>query len=264
MSVDYTQCWILQSKTPHGLSNGDPVTVTGTGRGQIDYGRYAVDVMSDYLVALLEIEYAGDDSGDYPQSAYVPNPYGGYIETGYIRRAVQRITDLSHLEGLTVVGLGDGSVIGGLVVTNGQVDLPDYYADVILGLPYEPVFEPIGLNATASGSALAQTKRIRGVRVRFKDTLGGTYSTDVLRYHVISSVGTSNYGGEISFREVVFRDTADTTSHTPELFTGWLDIPIEQDHDLEPRIILKQDAPLPFTILGVTYLFEVTEKLGAQ
>ena len=250
--------------TPHGLANGDVVTLAGTGFFALDGNSFAVAVSTIYLFDLLDMAYAGDASGDYPEDAYIPNTLGEIVTTGTMREKVPVLPDLSHLEGLTVSGVGDGSVLPDMVVTDGQVDLGGYYSSVILGLPYSTYIEPMGVEAIDSGASIGQTKRVRKMLVRLKDTLGMRYTTEYAVYHTIVVAGTEGAANSVSYRDVVFRDSSDAISESPELFTGLLEVPLDAPHGRCPRVILRQDAPMPFNLLGVTYLFETTEPYNVQ
>lgn len=254
--------WVISTLAKHGLSNGDDVVVRGTGFPAIDGRIFAVHVQSSHIFFLLYNSYYGDTSGVYPDSAYFPNPYNSRTMRGTIRkrlRQVYRDINLLHLEGMEVTGLVDGSVLPPVTVVDGSIDIPEGYIDLIVGLAYDTILEPIGINATDTGSALAQVQRIRDISVRFKDTLGAKTTTDTLTYHTIAEAGVESSGGTITWRDVVFRNSSDAISESPELFTGVMDIPIEQRHSKDPRVVLKQTAPMPFNVLGITYWFETTQ-----
>lgn len=260
--ADYSTRYVIQTEEEHGLSNGDPVWLDNTPVEALNGGKYAVEVLSTHACALLYSSYIDDDSGDYPDSAYISNPYGVLITSGDMRKYFKTLTaDFSHLAGQTIGGLLDGSVVDDIEVPeDGAITLSDYVLDLALGLSYDTVFEPLGTDlAQETGSALGQTRRVREVDVRFKDTLGARVTTDVLTYYDICEVGTENNGGTVEYDTVVFRNTSDQISDTPELFTGLMEIPLEQRHSREPRIVFKQDAPLPFNVLGVTFKYEITE-----
>ena len=248
----------------HGLADGDGVLIASTGFATLDGGTWAVNVVDDYSFLVLLEAYIGDTSGTYPDAAYVDNPYGDLVLTGTVRKVTTSRDGLSHLEGLTVSGVGDGSVLPDMVVTDGQVDLGGHYDKVIIGLPYSTYVEPMGVEAIDSGASIGQTKRVRKMLVRLKDTLGMRYTTEYAVYHTIVVAGTEGAANSVSYRDVVFRDSSDAISESPELFTGLLEVPLDAPHGRCPRVILRQDAPMPFNLLGVTYLFETTEPYNVQ
>ena len=91
-----------------------------------------------------------------------------------------------------------------------------------------------------------------------------SYTDDSGVYHDIVSAGADNTAGDIVYTEVVFRNSSDRLSETPELFTGIMDINVEAPYSRVPRLAFKSDAPLPFNMLGVTYLFEVSEPFNPR
>ena len=259
MADPYATRWLIKTATDNGFSDGDVVRIRGTGYEQIDNVHFAIHTLSTTVFALMDLAYAKDVSGTYQDDAYIANPDGNIVTTGEARLAVDEISGFLYLIGLTVAGVTDGDYFLGTAVTSDTLSLGGWYSDIILGLPYESILEPIGINATDTGSALAQVQRIRDISVRFKDTLGAKTTTDTLTYHTIAEAGVESSGGTITWRDVVFRNSSDVTSESPELFTGVMDIPIEQRHSKDPRVVLKQTAPMPFNVLGITYWFETTQ-----
>ena len=259
MADPYATRWLIKTTDEHGLLDGDVVRIRGTGYTELDNMHFALHVLSTKVFALMDIAYAGDTSGTYPDSAYLVNVSGSLVTTGEARLAVNEISGFSYLMGLIAAGVADGDYFLDTEVTSDTLSLGGWYSDIIFGLPYESILEPIGINATDTGSALAQVQRIRDISVRFKDTLGAKTTTDTLTYHTIAEAGVESSGGTITWRDVVFRDSSDAISESPELFTGVMDIPIEQRHSKDPRVVLKQTAPMPFNVLGITYWFETTQ-----
>jgi hypothetical protein len=260
MADPYVNRWLIKTTDAHGRSDGDVVRIRYTGYAELDNYAFAVHVLSTTVFALMTMEYAGDTSGVYPDAAFVVNATGALVTTGTERLAVNSVSGFASLLGLELTGVGDGGVITSLTVTSDTVTLDDYYSDIILGLPFSSIFEPMAVQmSNETGSALAQVSRIRGVDVRLMDTLGLKVTTDSLQYHEIVDIGVEADGGEINYSTVVFRNTSDAISEAPDLFTGTLSIPLEQHHSNNPRVIFKQDAPMPFNILGLTFKYEITE-----
>lgn len=83
------------------------------------------------------------------------------------------ISGLWHLEGCTVAAYADGYAIAGLVVENGQVELPEAASNVTVGLGYECVVETLPLRlATQSGSFHTERQTFASATVRTLDTKG--------------------------------------------------------------------------------------------
>ena len=164
------------------------------------------------------------------------------------------LTGLSHLEGATVAVVGgvDGHVIGdgALVVTNGQIVLPETDVSFArVGLAYRGQVTPVKFDQTmGNGTSQGRRRRISEIDLRFRSTRGGTWgnavATDIAR-------GLWNV-------EIPFRDTGDVMDEAPPLFTGDKVVPGECTNDLVTDISVFQSQPQPMTILGVFCKMEVS------
>jgi len=111
-----------------------------------------------------------------PITATMPNdPYNMPLPAGpgqwTMTAPVQTVSGLHHLEGMTVTGLMDGSVVPPTVVVNGQVSLPYPASQIVLGLPF--VAQAQGMHADMGGEMIqGKRKRIQGVTVRMNATRG--------------------------------------------------------------------------------------------
>lgn len=240
--------WVLVTSVAHGLSNGAAVLVSDTGFALLDGKTFAVAVASTTSLYLLDISYAGNTSGSYPLSAYISNPDAEVITGGEISLAVNTATGLTHLAGCTVTGLGDGKVMTDMVVaSNGSVTYDGYYSNVILGLPYTSILEPMGLDSGGEmGMADNQMRRIRKVFVRVQDTFGMQY-------------GCNDLTNAVTYHDFLIRDAVGAVSNTTDLQTGVIDCELDMSYMRDPRFVLKQSNPLPMNVLGITYLYENSE-----
>jgi hypothetical protein len=94
----------------------------------------------------------------------------------------------------------------------------------------------------AAGNTQGVVKNIRGVTLRLLDTLG---------------LKVTDLNGE-TFREVEFRTTEDLMDAAPPLFTGDKYQEVDGDYSEDATIILKQDQPLPWTLLGMVVHYQIT------
>jgi len=161
----------------------------------------------------------------------------------YAGDATTTITGLDHLNGETVDILTNGAVHPQKVVSGGSVTL-DYEATIVhAGLAYDSIIQPMRLDVDeAAGNTQGVVKNIRGVTLRLMDTLG---------------LKVTDLNGE-TFREVEFRTTDDLMDAPPPLFTGDKYQEVDGDYSEDATIILKQDQPLPWTLLGMTVHYIVT------
>ena len=230
--------------------DGTIVLINGTGFSQLDGKSFVIHAPDSSYFYLLNLEYAGDSSGSYPDSAYIDNEYGASVTTGTVRKQIQIVRGLEHLALLSVEGLGDGELLGPLTVgADGSVTLPTSHSDIILGLPYTTYHEATGVAMNAeSGSKTDQTARIHSVSIRFKDTLDAEIAT---------CNGTTTSNDSLTWRSIVWKEDMSVSAET-DLFTGLVKTPLESNFSVEPRVILKQDKPLPMNVLSVTYNYKIT------
>ncbi|MEQ8505186.1 MAG: hypothetical protein RIB80_07655 [Rhodospirillales bacterium] len=145
---------------------------------------------------------------------------------------------LSHLEGLTVKVVADGSVLGEAMVTGGEIILNVEATEIRVGLGYAHAIEPLppAINGT-QGSNQGGRLRLVAATFRLKDA---------------SSLRLDTGRG---FVEVPFREFGnDLLDAPPVVFSGnrtvrafgW------RRDGTQPLWRIEQDDPLPFTLLSVT------------
>ncbi len=168
------------------------------------------------------------------------------VETGKFYEELNVVTGLDHLEGETVKILANGQVHPDKVVGGGQVSL-DYKASIVnVGFGYESILKPMALElGLEDGTSQSREKRIHRLAINVLDSLGMQVSRSTTNYDSIS-----------------FRDADDSMDDSPPLFSGWHLIGFEGDHGLEGDIVIKQDEPLPLTILSIVPKLYVTGDEG--
>lgn len=144
------------------------------------------------------------------------------------------ITGLEYLNGETVVALADGYVVKDLVVSNGQITLPNAASVVTVGLPYESVFETLTFDVNnGDGSNLNRKKRVVAVSVRYYNSRGSKISVNGHREVNMLERKTSNDDTDISLRNGFYREI------------------LPSSHDEPTTVKIRQDEPLPITIVSV-------------
>lgn len=155
---------------------------------------------------------------------------------------------LSHLEGLEVDILCDGVQVDSQTVTDGKITLESYFSKAVIGLGYESLLEPMGLDGGSSAGACDSVmRRIRKAFVRVKDTYGAQF-------------GVNDLTDTLTYSDMPIRDNAGTLSDSTDLYTGVIECETGGNYLRDPRFVLKQDTPLPMNVLGITYLFESPEQ----
>lgn len=145
------------------------------------------------------------------------------------------ISGLDHLEGETLSVLADGATHPDVVVASGAVTLTRSASVVHLGLPYVSNVQTLRLEAgAADGTAQGKTKRIHRVAMRLYKTLGLKFGPDSSRLDILP-----------------FRTSADEMGNPPSLYTGDKSVSWNNGYETEGYIYLRQDQPLPFTLLGI-------------
>lgn len=178
-----------------------------------------------------------------------PTAVGGFfLDCGltYSGAPATVISGLGHLEGETLSGLLDGSVVTGLVVSGGSVTLPYPAAVAHLGLPYESYLR------THRYSGPSQDGYLFGRPVNTTEVYVDLLSTGSL---------------EVGAYDATDMRTFETNPHASDAFTG---NPVElvtgiMSCDIEGswlsgdgRIVLRTSAPLPAIIRMVEIKAEYT------
>lgn len=149
--------------------------------------------------------------------------------------AQNTVTGLWHLEGATVSAYYDGYVVHDLVVTDGEITLPnDYEATIVtVGLRYAGVVETLPLVLeTRQGSAHVNTQNVKRVVVRAIDTRGIKIGITGAELEAV----TEREGGEVGLDDVAQRDYEVAPPGAWEPST---------------TITIEQNEPLPAHIAGI-------------
>lgn len=142
---------------------------------------------------------------------------------------------LDHLEGETVQILADGAPVPDKVVTSGRVTLDKAASVVHVGFNKAAILGTLRLEAgSANGTAQGKIKRINKVNVRFFETLGAKVGPD-----------------EDTTDIIPFRSTSDPMDSSPPRFTGDKELPFPSGYNKEGEIVIRQDQPLPMTVLSI-------------
>ena len=151
--------------------------------------------------------------------------------------------NLYHLEGKQVAVLADGSVHPPCTVKDAKVTLECPASIVHIGLSYTSDIAPMLTEPVAmQGVTLGMSKRVGRVRFRLYQSLG-------------CKVGTH----ENNLREVVFRKVQHNLGQALPLFTGDLSTMVDSSVSTTGGVLLRQDDPLPFTLLSIGHELEIGE-----
>lgn len=147
---------------------------------------------------------------------------------------------LDHLNGKSVVALGDGAVFGPFTVASGTVTLPRPAKKVLIGLPYTSTIELLRPEIQA-GTGTSQNSRMRtsDVTLRFLETIGATVNGKVMDFR--------NFGQNL-------------LDAPPTPYSGDQALPGDSGWDTgQSPIVITQPDPLPFHLLAVVRTFTVNQ-----
>ena len=139
---------------------------------------------------------------------------------------------LEHLEGRAVKALADGHVVSGLTVTNGRVTLPFEAARVTVGLPYSAVIKtltPVNPQAATQGRKLGVSR----ATLRLLNSRGVKAGMLMDRLETIKPRLDAGWG------------------EPADLLSGDHALAFDTDYSPDAGVIVRQDEPLPMTVLGV-------------
>ena len=154
---------------------------------------------------------------------------------GEVEEATDTWSGLDHLEGETVTIVADGSLHPEVIVDSGSITLNTPALNVVVGLPFTHVVEP--LPPTDGGAGQGHKVRLVSATFRLLDT------------------GALRLDTGLGYRHLPFRRFGKDTFGDPPLnFTGDKKIRgLGWKHSgVEPMWRIEQDTPLPFTLLSVT------------
>jgi hypothetical protein len=146
------------------------------------------------------------------------------------------LSGLSHLEGQVVSILADGATHADKTVSSGSITLDRSVTSAVVGLSYDSVLQTMRVEGgAAQGTSQGKVKRISKVVLRLFETVG-------------AKVGPSL----TELETVPFRTTSSALSSPVDtLLAGDKTIEFRGDFDSDGFIFVKQDQPLPLTVLAI-------------
>lgn len=162
-----------------------------------------------------------------------------FVDSGlsYDGPPLQIFAGADHLEGETISILADGAVHPDVTVSGGQFSLVRPASQVQAGLGYVSELVTLPPEAgTADGPALTRERRIDTVRVLFHETLGGL-------------IGDA----PDTLEPIVMRSGGDLMDAPPPVQSGIFEEPFPGETEDEPAIYIRQQQPLPMTVLAISY-----------
>ncbi|MCK5604941.1 hypothetical protein KAR91_23830 [Candidatus Pacearchaeota archaeon] len=185
-------------------------------------------------IELLQVRILDEDTYDYH-----------FLECGlsYNGSAITTVTGLDHLEGQVVTAIADGLVVTGKTVSSGEIELDIAAAVIRVGLPYVSDIKMLRPNlADRSGSSQGRERSVVSAVLRLFKTRRCFVGPD-----------------EDRLEELQLRTTADLGLPT-SLFTGDFEQIIDDNYDLDGKIMIRNTDPAPFTLLAVTLNLDLADE----
>ena len=231
----------------HGFSDGDIVALHGiSGMTEANDTIYKVATATTNT---FELNTAADATVD--TSAFTTYTNGGsvyhaedgsafktYVSGGKARLSVLTLSGLDHLEGAEISLLADGNVVAGKSVSGGSITLDRKASRIHAGLKFISDVETLNVEAP-DGTIQGKHTKIPKVVVRFEQSRGLLIGPDS--------------GNLVEMKQ---RET-EVMGEPTQLLTGDKDIILKPSWNSNGRVFLRQNNPLPMTILAIIPDIEV-------
>lgn len=216
------------------LADGDQVKIASVvGMTEVNSNVYTIDDASVGGKTFSLNDYT--DVNDIDSTGYT-----AYTSGGTVQMVEKNFTNLTHLEGETVIVLADANELGTEVVSSGTIAIDEWANKVHTGLAYMSQVETMPIVLTGrEGTSAGRKARIATILIDFYETLNVELGTD-----------------SDNLDDVIFPDLDEDPI---PIFTGWRPCPFLRGYYRDPIIYLQTDAPLPMCIRGIVPKMEVTE-----
>lgn len=159
------------------------------------------------------------------------------------------VSGLSHLEGMEVAILADGSVVENQTVTSGAITLPQAASAITVGLPYICQLQTLYLDPQNEGSTTqGKRKNIQAVTVRMEASRGMQVGTNQVDQSTQPNNTTVPW---INMKEFKERNATIKAGSAIPLFTGDERILVPGAWAKPGQVAIQQTYPLPANILAV-------------
>jgi hypothetical protein len=160
-----------------------------------------------------------------------------FVDSGlrYEGPSTTTLFGLEHLEGETLSVMVNGATHPDRTVVGGAIDLAFGATVAVVGYGYTSNMETLRIESgSLDGTSQGKPKRIHGITLRLHETVG-------------IEVGS----GEQELDRIPFRDSSMNMDEAVPLFTGDKEIEFRGGYENDDRIYVRQNQPLPMTVLGL-------------
>lgn len=206
-------------------------------------GKKLYYVVNNIIVGKATIT-AYTDSTHVTATITLAFPSTAAIPSGQWCLAIQTISGADHLNGATVQVLADGATHPDITISNGSATLNDFYGMVHVGFSYisEIALQPPEIQVGGVATVQGRLQRIKSAVVYLYQSLGLKFGKDAPALKVLP-----------------FRSASDIMNAPVPLFTGTKRLTPAEGFGEESNFMLRQDQPLPMTVLFVTRDIDVGE-----
>lgn len=157
------------------------------------------------------------------------------------------VSGLDHLEGMTVMGLADGGVIGPTVVENGAISLDAEASKILVGLPFIVQMQTLYLESP-QGTSQGQRNQTYDVIVRVQNSRPPTVGANQ------PDAATQPNGATVPWKnmaDIQDRNPSVQPGQPAPLFSGDYFTNVFAVWDTNSQVAIQQTDPLPLTVLAL-------------
>lgn len=227
----------------HGFSNGDVI------RHRVPQEPNELDMLSATISGVSTDAYTltGVDGTGWGDLTVVNNQATTNWNAPLARKEVTTVSGLTHLAGREVAVLADGKVHPRKTVSGGGSITLEWPASIVsVGLPYK---------------FLGETERFVG-GTRLGANLGQHAGINQVVVYVLNSVGGKVAVGDgtvLPLHDLITMQADQLMDRATPLFTGPVEVDVDQDWSTEPSVYFESDDPLPLTVLAIAPRAEINE-----
>lgn len=183
------------------------------------------------------IEYF-DDEFDPDMGDALADFLGLDCSVEYDGSPADTFSGLDHIEGESVMVLGDGKVFGPYTVASGAITLEAEVSQAQIGLPFSVEVEKLpNILGSQNGPAIGKRQTASTTFIQFVNTVGGQY-------------GRTTSDGEL-FEEIAPRTGGDPLDDPAALYNGLRKVDWPTGYDGELTFEVRQRLPLPIGVTGI-------------
>lgn len=173
-------------------------------------------------------------------------------------------TGFDHLEGEILQVQGDGGYAGIVTVEGGIIETDAYYNQIVAGLPYVSIIQPMFIEPTGGTySPMASNKILNKTVLKFYRTIGALVGTvspkdattaidlDIDVFKVNIPEGDKENVDDYNTEQVIFRTTNDAMGEPITPFTGDHLVYIDDDWGRLKSLYCVQNLPMPMTVMSM-------------